>query len=77
MDRMKYPLLIIIINLLAPLKLQAETKLRLPNIFGQGMVIQRDKPVNIWGGQQRAPELRSISPSRTRQPQHPKTAPGT
>lgn len=49
MDRMKYPLLIIIINLLAPLKLQAETKLRLPNIFGQGMVIQRDKPVNIWG----------------------------
>jgi len=28
---------------------QAETELRLPHIFGDHMVIQRDKPVHVWG----------------------------
>jgi len=28
---------------------QAETELRLPHIFGDRMVIQRDKPVHVWG----------------------------
>ena len=27
----------------------AEAKLELPRVFGEGMVVQRDKPVNVWG----------------------------
>ena len=27
----------------------AENSLRLPNIFGDGMVLQADKPINLWG----------------------------
>ena len=29
--------------------LSAAETLRLPNIFGDKMVLQRDKPVHIWG----------------------------
>ena len=28
---------------------EAEQKLRMPNIFGDQMVLQRDKPIRIWG----------------------------
>ena len=28
---------------------EAEQKLRMPNIFGEQMVLQRDKPIRIWG----------------------------
>ena len=27
----------------------AEAKLELPRVFGDGMVVQRDKPLNVWG----------------------------
>ncbi|MCX6876416.1 MAG: hypothetical protein NTW21_21795 [Verrucomicrobia bacterium] len=34
----------------APLSLAVvEAKLELPQVFGEGMVVQRDKPARVWG----------------------------
>ena len=46
---MRYPVLILMLCLLAFLRQESAAGLRLPNILGEGMVLQRDKPVSIWG----------------------------
>ncbi|HAE10822.1 MAG TPA: hypothetical protein DCG39_04175, partial [Opitutae bacterium] len=34
---------------LALLCLVAHAELRMPKVFGNGMVLQKDKPVKLWG----------------------------
>ncbi len=34
---------------LAMLATVAHAELRVPHVFGDGMVVQRDKPVRVWG----------------------------
>ena len=46
---MRYPVLILMLCFLAFLRQESAAGLRLPNILGEGMVLQRDKPVSIWG----------------------------
>ena len=42
-------LTVILLALSVPSLTWAESSLRLANIFGDGMVLQADKPINIWG----------------------------
>jgi sialate O-acetylesterase len=43
------PVLILSLLLIALLPSTLQAELRLPNIFGDGMVLQREKPVAVWG----------------------------
>ena len=49
MHSMRFPVLLLTLSFLAFLRQGVDANLRLPNIFGEGMVLQRDKPVAVWG----------------------------
>lgn len=49
MKSIPLPLALLTTLFLLPAQLSAEQALRLPNIFGDGMVLQADKPITIWG----------------------------
>ncbi len=46
---MRFSALVLTLTSLASLCQEADANLRLPNIFGESMVLQRDKPVSVWG----------------------------
>lgn len=46
---MRTPLTILFVHCFLCLGARADTKLRLPHIFGDQMVLQREKPVHVWG----------------------------
>lgn len=46
---MKKTALTLLLALLAPLADHAQAEVRLSNVFGEHMVLQRDRPLNLWG----------------------------
>ena len=54
----------------------ARAAVKLPKIFGSHMVVQRDKPVTVWGWPRPMRRSPSTSPATKRRPRPTRTATG-
>jgi len=64
MKRTRWTVLVLALAVLLPSL--AEARIEVPRVFGDGMVVQRDKPVNVWGWGERGDAITAEFNGQTR-----------